>query len=70
MGTGTGGGMKGRKFLASSWRFIWRVLAGMSRWWVVCSAFEEDACVTAWRRSISSGVIFCWWVLAAAFSKV
>ena len=57
MGTGTGGGMKGRKFLASSWRFMCRVLAGVSRWWVVCSAFEEDAWVTAWRRSISSGVI-------------
>ena len=47
MGTGTGGGMKGRKFLASSWRFRCRDLAGMSRWWVVCSALEEDAWVTA-----------------------
>ena len=47
MGTGTGGGMKGRKFLASSWRFRCRVLAGISRWWVVCSALEEDAWVTA-----------------------
>ena len=57
MGTGGGGGTKGRKFLASSWMFIWMLWPG---WPSRCVAFagsalEAEAWVIAARNSDSSG---------------
>ena len=57
MGTGGGGGTKGRKFLASSWMFIWMLWPGWPSKCVVfvASALEAEAWVIAARSSDSSG---------------
>ena len=55
MGTGGGGGTKGRKFFASSWMLMWMFgLACSSRF--VISLLDADASVTAARRSSTSCV--------------
>ena len=52
VGTGAGGGLKGRKLRASSSMSIWRPCGGWPSRWVerAASAVEAEACVTAARR--------------------
>ena len=60
IGTGTGGGMKGRKFLAKSRTFVGMLnVLPVCIVDVCCSRFVEDADSIAERRSTSSAGVRC-----------